>query len=247
MRYMIYLFIVYQFRLASDFLCHMIPRLFRFILCATGSVFRPASHIQSISNKILILLGVRLEIKGLENWYEFQKEYRTGIIAYTHHTFYDHCILYAALGSNITFVAFKKYFNSPLLLALAKRYKLTLLDDKKGSGGFQVMEEAVRGLPEGLYCAISPEGGNTPEKQEDGHGEFRNGAFGLGLPILPVVIRFDPYVPWMKGVSFQKAVCDHFAMKHETVCSVTILPVVYRDDSKNYIKSEMDSVLVSTP
>lgn len=124
----------------------------------------------------------------------FYKHMGPGVIVFNHPTWYDFAALMATFGSRIVprFVAFRWSIPFPLC-RMAERMQCLLLDKTHGTGMATQIVRAVQSRRPGqpIVC-IAPAGPHSLE-DETRLPPFHTSAFLADAPVLPVVLRYQPY------------------------------------------------------
>jgi 1-acyl-sn-glycerol-3-phosphate acyltransferase len=136
---------------------------------------------------LLLATGVRLTVQGLAN-IERGKSY---VFVANHQSHYDIPVLFAGIGSTISFIAKKELFRIPVFGWGMKSIGCISLDRKSPRKARTAMTRAVEILrKDNLSLVLFPEG----TRSETGDvGEFKRGSFTLaieaGVPVVPVAIQ----------------------------------------------------------
>lgn len=119
------------------------------------------------------------------------------VIVFNHPTYFDHVVMMYELDDIPRWVALKKYMAGPLKW-VANQMKAIPVTPK--SGFSEVLSKEINERKAGdAMIAISPAGGKVSPTDQFDIQKFRTGAFLTKPTVLPIVIVYDPYVPWLSG------------------------------------------------
>ena len=131
--------------------------------------------------------------------YEEFKKKPNGVMVFTHSTMVDFMLLCREFHDIPSFLALRETCIFPFNYLI---HEINGILFSKGEGVTQKIIEYIKNRKSGepVLC-IAPTGGYSKEEQNE-LCDFRNGAFVEKTHILPVIIKFNHYIPWMKGESF---------------------------------------------
>jgi hypothetical protein len=131
--------------------------------------------------------------------YDDFKNGEGGIILFTHCTFYDHFLLYHEFQDLPKGVAKRKHLFFPFNY-LFENIGTILFDEKSGIS--ELIKNYTNERKPGDPCIIlAPAAGYSNNEDQNKLEEFKSGGFLPMKPVLPVLIKFDPYLNWKKGES----------------------------------------------
>lgn len=133
-----------------------------------------------------------------------------GIIVFHHCTFYDHYLFYNELEETLRPIVARKTCFWPFT-NLFKKIGGIIFD--KGSNTAQIIQEEVKNRKENEpFIGLAPSAGYSNNDDQNKLEPFKLGAFYPLTPVLPVLLKFDPYDNWKVGESlpqcFIKTVCS---------------------------------------
>ncbi len=147
----------------------------------------PAHSIaQRWARTVFFLLGIRVEVSGLEN----VSLDRPVIFACNHASQMDILALYLALPVEFRFVVKEELFRIPVMGMAMTAAGYVPINRSGGKAAIRSLKEAARRIREGASVVIFPEGTRSPDGRL---AEFKPGGFLLasksGCPIVPVAIQ----------------------------------------------------------
>lgn len=178
----------------------------------------------------------------------FYKQYGKCVLVFNHPTCYDMAILLQHFGAqNMRFVAFSKYLPFPLCI-ITSRMNCIVLPKKHGTGMTgMIISEITNRKPTMPIICIAPAGGFSPPN-ETNLCEFRSGAFHARAPVLPVVIRYSPYIPWRNDHSLLQTLFALMKCKQCIYYKIHVLDPIHPEENellenfKQRVKFAMEQV-----
>ncbi len=136
--------------------------------------------------QLLAVARVKLHVEGLS---KIEKN-RNYVFVANHQGYFDIPVLYAGLGSAISFIAKKELFSIPFMGWGMAAIGCIKLDRKNARKAKNSIIRAARLLKKSNFSLVLfPEGGTSPTGAV---GEFKRGSFALaleaGVPVVPVAI-----------------------------------------------------------
>ena len=187
------------------------------ILMVIG-IFLPSFMLTDMAHLLLAIWGVHGSCteEDRSKMVEFYHTYDAGVAMFNHPTFYDYMIIVNELKRKFLFFSLANYVFFPIS-TLYKRYHTCPIRAK--SGASQIIKAKIENRKRGeLLPALAPAAGKCTMDQAK-LAEFRSGGFLARAPVLPIVIKFDNYEPWLPGIPMYKIVWQR-------LCSLK--PVNYR-------------------
>jgi hypothetical protein len=168
----------------------MLDRLFTLLLGSASTLICPIS---ASCNLLLLGLGVHgtSDKADIEKYKRFCEKSGKGVIIFNHPTFFDHMVIMKELNDVPRFAMSEKYMIGPIK-RIAKYYNTIPITSAKGNAA--AIQEAMSERPPPI---VAPAAGNCHQTDSAVLDEFKTGAF-LGNPtVLPIVIHYTPYEPWL--------------------------------------------------
>lgn len=148
-------------------------------------LYRRRRYVSAAARSVLILAGVRTEVRGAEHLPEFHC-----IVVANHASYLDGVILQAFLPPRFSIVAKGEIQKVPILRFLLRRIGARFVERHVTSESARDARSLMKAAAAGESLAIFPEGTFL---KKPGLGRFRGGAFTAatkgGLPVVPMVIR----------------------------------------------------------
>ena len=144
---------------------------------------------------LLHLYNIYGEIEGLEKYYDFKKNNTRGLAIFNHVSMLDGLILLHEFKTPIPFLVKKNFLNN-LFTNFIEKHNGIMIDTNKKENTTQKIIEVVNNRKKNDYVLfIAPSGGGEGMNQKDKFklSKFKTGAFVALSPILPIIIKFNPY------------------------------------------------------
>lgn len=228
----------------------MIIRIILFVLFILLSLVY--SNWRYITSLVLFMLDIDGEVKkkNIEKYQNFKSK-PGGIICFHHCTFYDHLLLFNELGEGLQFIAAEKHCLYPFNILLKRLGGIIF---RNGTNTTELIKDMVKNRRAGQkLLAIAPNAGFSNNNDQNKMEEFKMGAFRPMTRILPILIKFDPYINWKKGESLINIICETIKQKRK-LYSIEILdevepydnetPEEYRDRVKSIMEEGMKRINV---
>ncbi len=177
---------------------------------------------------------------------EFKKK-PNGLAVFTHATCYDHFIVQHTFDEVFSAIALKSTAIFPYNKLMEKKGCILF---EKGSNTVELIKQKVKDRKSGdMLLGIAPAGGYSNPDDQNKLADFKMGAFLPMTPILPVLIKTDPYINWKKGQSILNFFFESFTHPERIFFSVKVLdeisplsdetPEEYRDRTKMIMEEGM--------
>jgi len=170
------------------------------------------------SRIILLITGVRVNVKGLENL----KPDLPCIFAANHQSLYDIPVLMGNLPVQFRFIAKESLFKIPVFGWSMRLMKFISLDRGSREDALKRIREAIQRIKCGTSVLIFPEGTRSPDGKLL---PFRKGAFLLAnktrSPIIPIVVKGTKDILPKGKLSLRSGSVE-----------LTICPPIFPDDYK---------------
>jgi 1-acyl-sn-glycerol-3-phosphate acyltransferase len=202
-----------------------------FIHCLTciASVFYACFLPAHIASSIFLLgLGVRgsCPSEDVARYKEFKEKHKAAVIVFNHPTFFDHAVLMHSLEDRLRFVMTDKY-HVGIVKIFAKQMRVISISSP-GSGNARRISDAIMTRSSGEdLVTISPNAGDVSPTSAACLPDFRTGAFITKSPVLPIVICYQSYRPWLSGVPLMKHIKEHFCRFEPFEFEVRVLAPLY--------------------
>lgn len=179
----------------------MIHKLISIILGFISYIIFP---IHIACNLILLGLGVNGSCNedDVEKYYSFKKNVSKGVIIFNHPTFFDHVVIMKELKDTPRFAMYDKYIVGPVKW-LCNRLNVLPISSSQGNTCRIRSAIKTRKNNESLL-AVSPSAGKCHVHDIAALAKFRTGAFVEMPDVLPIIINYEPYEPWMQNTSLLK-------------------------------------------
>ncbi len=170
-----------------------------------------------------------------------------GIIVFHHCTFYDHLILYNELEETARPIVARKTCFWPLTTFFTKIGGIIF---DKGSNTSQKIQEEVKNRKENeSLIGIAANGGYSNNDDQNKMETFKLGAFYPLTPVLPIIIKFDPYKNWRVGQSLSSIFLQTVTNPKKILYTIKVLDEIKPNDDdtpesfsirvKEYMEDEM--------
>jgi len=145
--------------------------------------------------KLLHMYNIYGEIEGLEKYYDFKKNNTRGLAVFNHVSMLDGLILLNEFKCPITFLVNKNFFTNLFKNFIEKHNGIMVDTNKKQNNTQKIIELVNNRKKNDPVLFIAPSGGGEAMNQKDKFklSEFKTGAFVTLSPILPIIIKFNPY------------------------------------------------------
>jgi len=186
-----------------------------------------------ITKCILYQLGLYTTVskENKKKWNDF-KNGEGGIILFTHCTFYDHFILYNEIEDLPKGIGYKKHCVFPFNY-IFKKIGFILFEEK--SGVSEIIKNYTNQRKPGDPCIIlAPAGGYSNNENQNKLEEFKSGGFLPMKPVLPIIIKFDPYLNWKKEETLFQNLFKTLTYPEKKLYKVKILDPVYPLENDTY-------------
>ncbi len=217
------------------------------IFCLLGLVYSNWRYLTSLG---LYLFDTHGEVKkkNVEKYENFKSK-PEGLIVFHHSTFYDHLVLFNEFGEGFQFIALEKHCIYPFDVFLKKVGGIIF---RNGSNTVEVIKDMVKNRKAGQkLLAIAPNAGISNSEDQNKMEDYKMGAFLPKTRILPILIKYDPYINWKKGQSLFSILFETFNQKRklytiEVLDEVNPLedetPEEYRDRVKKIMEDGMKNL-----
>ena len=177
----------------------MLDRLFTLLVGTASAAICPIS---ATCNLLLLGLGVHgsSDADDIEKYKRFRDKEGKCIIIFNHPTFYDHMVIMKELQDIPRFAMSEKYMVGPMKW-IANCYNTITITSAKGNTA--AIQEAMTERPPPI---VAPAAGNCHPTDETILDPFKTGAFVGNPTVLPIVIHYAPYEPWLTTVSLKDIV-----------------------------------------
>ncbi len=140
-----------------------------------------------------------LENENRRKYQEFKQKQTNGLVIFSHSTCFDHYFIYNTFQETLPGIVSKKHAFFPFN-KIFESFGSILFE--KGSNTAQLLKDRVhsRKQNEPLLC-IAPAGGFSHPTDQNKLEEYKIGAFLPMSPVLPIIIKTDPYFSWKIGQS----------------------------------------------
>lgn len=172
----------------------------------TLSMFYHRVVAKLIMKVILMISGAELEISGIANLREFEKN-GAGFIISNHRGFFDIIVGITLLRTNTSFVAKKELADIPILGYWMNTIGTLSFDRKDMRAGAMMVINAIDKIKNGINVWLCPEGTRNKNLQERDLLEFKHGSFKIPEKadsyILPIAFTgtnevFEDHLPFIK-------------------------------------------------
>ncbi len=188
--------------------------------------------------------------KNLKKYNDFKNK-SGGIIVFTHCTLFDQHIICNELNDVMKIVVREDTCVFPYNI-MSKRIGHIMVN-KNSKASDKIKEYVNERKPGDRMLMISPSAGYSNNDNQNKLEEFKSGAFLPLTPVLPVVIKYSPYINWKNGQSFMNYLYE--LMRHEKklyTCKVldevkpfeNETPDEFKERVKLYMESEMEKINV---
>jgi len=145
--------------------------------------------------KLLHMYNVYGEIEGLEKFYDFKKNNTRGLVVFNHVSMLDGLILLNEFKYPITFLVKKNFFTNLFTNFIEKHNGIMIDTNKKKNTTQKIIELVNNRKKNDPVLFIAPSGGGEAMNQKNKFklSQFKTGAFVTLSPILPIIIKFNPY------------------------------------------------------
>lgn len=213
----------------------LLTQIFRLYLFVFKKVISPEKHdyyvykmVNLWSSYILNVLGVKVNIKGMEN---LPKE--NCVFISNHQGNADFLVLMSRLNTNLGFVAKKEILKIPIVRTWMKEMHCVFIDRENIRKSLIAINKAIENVNNGYSMLIFPEG--TRSKSHE-LGEFKKGSMRVALKAKA------PLVPIVLDNSFQVFEASKGKLKPATI-SMSILEPIYVDDLTKEEKSNLADII----
>ena len=224
---MVFLFPILVIRIILTFILKMCALQFMYFEKISGlDMYKP---VHNLFNMYLVISGVWTTVKGKENFNEFRKIDKNGIIVHNHISFIDPFIM--AVTGLIAGLTIKQYKSVPIYGTLFTYIKTIFFDSNK-TGNSNLIKERMNEPLNRFPLIIAPEGGLSNGRVLL---QFKNGAFIHNVPILPTIIHYRDnkhFIPsWTIDNPFFTGY--RFLTQFITYATVEYLPIMYQLDTES--------------
>ena len=159
--------------------------------------------VQRVFRFILVLAGVRITVKGLDNIPKDKAVLYVG----NHRSYFDILVGYVTVPGLTGFVAKKEMLKIPLLRDWMHRVNCLFLDRVNIKEGLKTILEGIEKVKSGISIWIFPEGTRNENKDMTELLPFHEGSLKIaqksGCPVIPVAITgtariFEDHLPFIK-------------------------------------------------
>ncbi len=188
--------------------------------------------------------------KNLNKYNDFKNK-SGGIVIFTHCTLFDQHIIYKELNDVLKIVVREDTCIFPYNLMCKKIGHIMVNKNSKAS---DKIKDFVNERKSGdRMLMIAPSAGYSNNDNQNVLEEFRTGAFLPLTPVLPVVIKYSPYINWKNGQSFLNFLYEilsaekklySFKILDEVQPKENETPETFKERVKLYMESEMEKINV---
>lgn len=159
--------------------------------------------VQRVFRFILVLAGVRITVKGLDNIPKDQAVLYVG----NHRSYFDILTGYVTVPGLTGFVAKKEMLRYPLLSDWMNNVNCLFLDRKNMKEGLKTILTGIEKVKSGISIWIFPEGTRNRNKDVREMMEFKEGSLKIaeksGCPVIPVALTgtaeiFENHLPFIR-------------------------------------------------
>ena len=148
---------------------------------------------KTIIESFLENLNIRGYCEDLDKYYEFKKKHSNGIAVFNHTTHVDGIILLNELREPISIVCAKNIMIE-LSKKIIEKWKCLVVEPNRSTTE-QITKKVLSRKNSEPLLFIAPSGSEgMVEQDENKMGIFKTGAFVSLSPVLPVIIKYNPYV-----------------------------------------------------
>lgn len=148
---------------------------------------------KTIIESFLENLNINGYCENLDKYYDFKKKHSNGIATFNHTSHVDGVILLNELKEPISVVCAKNIIIE-LSKKLVQKWKCLVVEPNKSTTE-QITQKVLSRKNSEPLLFIAPSGAEGMiEQDETKIGKFKTGAFVSLSPVLPVIIKYDPYV-----------------------------------------------------
>lgn len=208
-----------------------IVRLLLMAILLIVGIFAPEFMLSDLAHLLLAIMGIHGSCTEDDRarMVEFYHTHDKGVMMFSHPTFYDYIVIVHELKRRFLFIALAQYIFFPIN-HLYKRYFMHTI--KMKSGASQEIKKLIEARKAGeRLLAIAPSGGSCTTDQAK-MAPFRSGGFIARAPVLPVVIRYDPYEPWLDNVATHQIVWQRLTNPKPIRYQLRVLDPVYPIDGE---------------
>ncbi len=229
-------------------------RMILILLFSLSGIFSKIDSWSKMSNTILKIFDIHSDsIYKNENIRKY-KEFKTkpgGILVFTHCSILDQYIIYKELNDVLKIVVREDTCVFPYNI-LSKRIGHIMVN-KNSKASEKIKDFVNERKSDERMLMIAPAGGYSNNDNQNVLEEFKLGAFLPLTPILPVIIKYNPYINWKNGQSFINFLYEllsvdkklySFKVLDEVVPFENETPNEFRDRVKKYMENEMEKVNV---
>lgn len=185
--------------------------------------------LSSACNLILISLGVHgvSSPEDREKYRKFKQHIDKGVVLFTHPTFFDHIVIMKELNDIPRFVTSSKYMIGSFIKYFARRCNVLQISTQTGSKSSAVISDCISNRKNGEpLLAISPTAGISHTTEQETLAVFRTGAFLQKPAILPIIIKYTPYEPWLSSLTLYDIIMKRLRGRNINY-TMKILDVIY--------------------
>lgn len=232
----------------------VIIRMILILLFSLYGIFSKIENWSWGSDIVLKLFDIHSDSKykdeNLKKYYDFKNK-PGGILIFTHCTLLDQYIVYKELNDVMKIVVREDTCVFPYNI-MAKRIGHIMVN--KNSKASDKIKDFVNERKSGdRMLMIAPSAGYSNNDNQNKLEEFRTGAFLPLTPVLPVIIKYSPYINWKNGQSFLNFLYEilsaekklySFKVLDEVQPKENETPEEFKERVKLYMESEMEKINV---
>ncbi len=232
----------------------VIIRMILILLFSLYGIFSKIENWSWGSDIVLKLFDIHSDSKYKDEnlkKYNYFKNKPGGILIFTHCTLLDQYIVYKELNDVMKIVVREDTCVFPYNI-MAKRIGHIMVN--KNSKASDKIKDFVNERKSGeRMLMIAPSAGYSNNDNQNKLEEFRTGAFLPLTPVLPVVIKYSPYINWKNGQSFLNFLYEilsaekklySFKVLDEVQPKENETPEEFKERVKLYMESEMEKINV---
>jgi len=185
---------------------------------------------KTIIESFLENLNINGYCENLDKYYDFKKKHSNGIAIFNHTSHVDGVILLNELKEPISVVCAKNIIIE-LSKKLVQKWKCLVVEPNKSTTK-QITEKVLSRKNSEPLLFIAPSGAEGMEEQDENKiGTFKTGAFVSLSPVLPVIIKYNPYV-FTEDVHIIESMINIINKPKISYC-VKILDPIYPKENDN--------------
>ena len=185
---------------------------------------------KTIIESFLENLNISGYCENLDKYYDFKKKHSNGLATFNHTSHVDGVILLNELKEPISVVCAKNIIIQ-LSKKLVEKWKCLVVEPNKSTTE-QITEKVLSRKNSEPLLFIAPSGAEGMiEQNENKIGTFKTGAFVSLSPVLPVIIKYNPYI-FTEDVHIVESMINIINKPKISYC-VKILDPIYPNENDN--------------